>query len=117
MRETIAPIFHVHDAEETAEWYAMLGFEVTHTHRFAPDLPLYVILRRGDAELHLSEHHGDAQPLAIAYMHVIDITPFAIASGMTPTDQPWALELTFTDPDGNRLRVGQPHDAGRRATR
>jgi len=53
--EGMAPILHVADARVTSEWYAQLGFEVESEHVFGPDWPLYVQLRRGPAQLHLSE--------------------------------------------------------------
>ena len=39
-----------------------LGFEVLFEHRFGPDMPLYLGIRRGGCELHMSEHHGDETP-------------------------------------------------------
>ena len=54
-------------------FYERLGFEVVREHRFEPHLPLYVILRRGDVHLHLSEHTGDAPPGCVAYFYVDDV--------------------------------------------
>jgi hypothetical protein len=48
MTELIVPIFRVVDGEAAAAWYARLGFSVEGVHRFAPDLPRYCYLRRGD---------------------------------------------------------------------
>ena len=52
--EGMAPILHVADARVSIEWYVQLGFEVESEHAFGPDWPLYVRLRRGPAQLHLS---------------------------------------------------------------
>jgi hypothetical protein len=48
MAEDLVPIFRVRDGRATAAWYARLGFEVIGEHRFTPELPLYLFLRRGD---------------------------------------------------------------------
>ena len=109
MTERIVPIFRVADGHATAEWYRRLGFTVEGEHRFTPDLPLYLFLRRGDSVLHLSEHEGDANPGSLVYLYVDDIDAIAEEFGATITDQPWAREVALTDPDGNRLRIGTAH--------
>lgn len=107
MAEQLIPIFRVADGVETAAWYARLGFEVEGEHRFAPGLPLYLFLRRGDVRLHLSEHRGDAKHPALAYLYVHDLDRVAEAFGADIADQPWGREVKLTDPDGNRLRIGE----------
>ena len=102
------PIFRVADAREAAGWYERLGFAVVGEHRFAPDLPLYLFLRRGDGVwLHLSEHTGDATPGTLVYLYVDDVDAVSAEFGVPVSTQPWAREVELTDPDGNRLRVGQ----------
>jgi len=107
MEEAIVPILHVKHGLETAKWYKRLGFEVEGEHRFAPGLPLYLFLRRGNVRLHLSEHKGDARPGTLLYFYVHDVESIAQEFGKEVEDQPWARELSLTDPDGNRLRIGQ----------
>jgi catechol 2,3-dioxygenase-like lactoylglutathione lyase family enzyme len=104
--ELIVPIFRVADAEATAAWYGRLGFSVEGVHRFEPDLPRYVYLRRGDVWLHLSEHEGDARPDTLVYFYVDDVDAIAAEFGATVETQPWAREIELTDPDCNRLRIG-----------
>ena len=99
------------DGHETAKWYARLGFKVEGEHRFAPGLPLYLLLHRGSQAVHLSEHKGDARPNTLLYFYVDDITEFATEFGAEIIEQPWAREVLLTDPDGNRLRIGQRHDS------
>jgi catechol 2,3-dioxygenase-like lactoylglutathione lyase family enzyme len=107
--ERIVPIFRVADGRAAAGWYARLGFAVTGEHRFAPELPLYLYLRRGDdVWLHLSEHEGDARPDTLVYLYVDDVDAVAAEFDVPVRAQPWAREVELTDPDGNRLRVGQP---------
>ena len=107
MAEEIVPILHVTDGYETAKWYARLGFNVEGEHRFAPDLPLYLFLKRGDIHLHLSEHKGDARPNTLIYFYVQDVDVIAAECGVKVKEQPWAREVALTDPDGNRLRIGE----------
>ena len=107
MPEEIIPIFRVTDGADTAKWYARLGFEVEGEHRFAPTLPLYLFLRRGGMRLHLSEHTGDARPGTLVYMYVDDLDAVAEEFGADISEQPWGRELKLTDPDGNRLRIGE----------
>lgn len=104
--EELVPIFRVADAQAAATWYATLGFVVVGEHRFAPELPLYLFLRRGEVHLHLSEHTGDAPPRSVAYFYVDDVDALAAAVDAEIETMPWAREFEATDPDGNRLRIG-----------
>ena len=114
MPEELIPILHVRDGYETAKWYARLGFEVAGEHRFAPGMPLYLFLERGDIHLHLSEHKGDARPGTLLYFWVFDVDSIAAEFDTKVTEQPWAREVAITDPDGNRLRIGERKEAGER---
>ena len=107
MDEKLVPIFHVKDGQETAKWYARLGFEVEGEHRFGPGMPLYLFLRRGDIALHLSEHKGDARPGTLVYFYVNEVDTIAVEFKTKIEEQPWAREVQLTDPDGNRLRIGE----------
>jgi hypothetical protein len=110
MTEELVPIFRAVDARETAKWYARLGFVTEGEHRFAPEFPLYLFLRRGLNALHLSEHEGDARPNTLVYLYVNNIDEIAAEFNAQVEDQPWAREVHLTDPDGNRLRIGQSKD-------
>lgn len=110
MPEELVPILYVTDGYKTARWYARLGFEVEGEHRFAPGLPLYLFLKRGNMRLHLSEHKGDARPNTLVYQYVHDVDSIADEFGVTVEDQPWAREVQLTDPDGNRWRIGERED-------
>lgn len=107
MSEEIIPIFYVKDGHATAKWYARLGFNIEGEHRFAPELPLYLFLRRGHINLHLSEHKGDARPNTLVYFWVHDVDAIAAEFGVSVKQQPWAREIELTDPDGNRLRIAE----------
>lgn len=107
MPEQIAPILHVKEGLATAKWYERLGFSIEGEHRFAPGLPLYLFLSRGNQALHLSEHKGDATANTLIYFYVEDIEEIAAEFGVKIIQQPWAREVHLTDPDGNRFRIGE----------
>jgi uncharacterized glyoxalase superfamily protein PhnB len=107
MAEELVPIFYVQDGYAAATWYARLGFVTEGEHRFAPNLPLYLFLRRGAQALHLSEHRGDARPNTLVYFYVDNVDAIAAEFGEAVYEQPWAREIQLTDPDGNRWRIGQ----------
>ncbi|MEM7141092.1 MAG: glyoxalase superfamily protein [Actinomycetota bacterium] len=109
MTEQIVPIFRVADALATAEWYARLGFTLEGVHQFEPDFPRYGFLKRGDVQIHLSEHTGDANPHGLAYLWVDDVDAIAAEFEVTPSNEPWGREIELTDPDGNRLRIATPN--------
>jgi catechol 2,3-dioxygenase-like lactoylglutathione lyase family enzyme len=109
MTEKLVPIFRVKDAAESAKWYERLGFEKEGEHRFAPNLPVYAFLRRGDILLHLSEHTGDATPNTLVYFYIDDVDAVSNEFEVPVVNQPWCREVQLTDPDGNRLRVGTPN--------
>lgn len=102
----MVPILRVADGEIATSWYRRLGFSVDGVHRFAPDLPRYMYLRRGDVWLHLSEHLGDARPDTLVHFYVDDVDAIALEFGAKVQTQSWAREIELTDPDGNRLRIG-----------
>ncbi len=107
MPEEMVPIFHTQDGYAAAKWYARLGFEVESEHRFAPGMPLYLFLKRGTVHLHLSEHQGDARPGTLVYLYVDEVDSIAAEFNAEVQEQPWAREVQLTDPDGNRLRIGE----------
>lgn len=107
MSEEIIPILFSKNAHESAKWYGRLGFEIEGEHQFAPELPHYLFLARGGNRLHLSEHKGDAKPGTLLYFFVNEVDTIATEFAAEVIDQPWAREVHLTDPDGNRLRIGE----------
>lgn len=108
MTTDVIPVLRVKNASETLAWYARLGFELVFEHRFEPHLPAYVGIRREGAQIHLSEHAGDANPHGLVYVWVDDVDVIAAEFGVTVDEQPWAREVDLVDPDGNRLRMAVP---------
>ncbi len=104
---SLVPFLRAADARASADWWRRLGFEIEWEHRFAPGLPLFLALRRADAQLFLSEHAGDARPDALVYLYVEDVDRVASAFGAIAGDTDWGTrEVELRDPDGNRVRVG-----------
>jgi Glyoxalase superfamily protein len=88
-------------------WYRRLGYEQEWEHRFEPGFPAFVsIARNGGSRLFLSEHTGDARPDTLVYVRVEDIEGVAREFDTEILERPWAREVHLTDPDGNRLRIG-----------
>ena len=109
----VTPILRIFDAAKARQFYVgFLGFQVGWEHRFAPDLPLYLQVTRGDCTLHLSEHHGDCCPGAALRIVVEDIDALHAELAARQygyarpgiEDTPWSSrELSVKDPFGNRL--------------
>lgn len=108
------PVLRSFDEARTRAFYCdFLGFELVFEHRFVPDLPLYMGLRKGTCTLHLSEHYGDATPgLALripvgdidAYVADLRAKPFGNARPGEPDLTDWGTrEIMILDPAGNRL--------------
>lgn len=107
------PILRSFDEAKAREFYLdFLGFEVVFEHRFEDDAPLYMAVRLGDCEIHLSEHHGDAAPGASMRIELPDVDAYRetlIARKYRHArpgviEQPWGYrDMTVADPFGNRL--------------
>lgn len=88
-----------------------MGFDAVFGYRFAPELPLYLGLRMGACELHLSEHHGDASPAAVLRIGLPDLAAYAAVlrareygvSRPSVQRQPYGMDdMSIADPFGNR---------------
>lgn len=108
MTTNVVPILSTSDAAAAVAWYAQYGFTQSFEHRFEPHLPAYVGIERDDAQIHLSEHGGDAPGPALLYIWVDAVEPLAAITGAEIDDMPWARDFEITDPDGNRLRFAEP---------
>ena len=108
----IIPILRSFDETLAAAFYIdFLGAQETFRHRFDKDAPLYLgIVLRG-AEIHLSEHHGDATPGSSIRININSLLSFYQSISAKKyryarpaiVDQPWGQDLPITDPFGNRL--------------
>jgi catechol 2,3-dioxygenase-like lactoylglutathione lyase family enzyme len=107
------PILRSFDADAARAFYIdFLGFEVTFEHRFDADAPLYMGLRKGACEVHLSEHFGDGTPGTFVRIEVEDVTRFAAELNAKKyrharpavQQQSWGWdEMAIRDPAGNTL--------------
>ncbi len=114
------PILRSFDEKATRGFYLdFLGFEVTFEHRFEPDTPLYLGVRRDACHLHLSEHFGDAAPGASMRIEMDDVRAYCQALNEKRyrharpgvQRQPWGYDdMTIDDPSGNRLIFCTPTD-------
>ena len=106
----VIPILRVEDAERAMAWWSRLGFEHQSTHRFYEGAPAFVSIRREGSRVFLSEHTGEARPDTLLYFWVDDLDALAQEFGVEPETAGWSdevREIDLTDPDGNRLRIGQ----------
>ncbi|MEM9194354.1 MAG: glyoxalase superfamily protein [Myxococcota bacterium] len=116
----IIPILRSFDETKAREFYIeFLGCEIAFEHRFDESAPLYMGLKLGNAEVHVSEHFGDAAPGATLRIEVDDLMGLLTALNAKaykharpgteerePT--PWGtIECTISDPFGNRLLFWQ----------
>ena len=108
-----SPILRIFDEALARAFYVdFLEFAWDWEHRFGDDLPLYAQVSRAGLSLHLSGHHGDASPCATVAVATHGVRRFQqelAAKGHRHArpgleKQPWGLEMTVTDPFGNRLR-------------
>ena len=83
------PILRIFDEAAARAFYVeALGFSVLFEHRFGPDMPLYLALRREGVELHLSEHQGDTAAALRLRIAVRDIDAFHAPSATCRAARP-----------------------------
>ena len=107
------PILRSFDENATKSFYIeFLGFEVLFEHRFEPDTPLYLGVRRDDCVLHLSEHHGDSTPGSALRIEVPDVHTYCRSLNEKQyrharpgvQSQSWGYDdMSISDPSGNKL--------------
>lgn len=116
------PILRSFDEAKARDFYiGFLGFTVTFEHRFEPDTPLYLGLKLGACEVHVSEHFGDAAPGATLRVGVDDVHAYCAALNAKRyrnarpgiQRQPWGMDdMTINDPFGNKLIFCTPTPSG-----
>ncbi|MGK9251264.1 hypothetical protein KXR95_06910 [Paenibacillus humicus] len=109
----VVPIIRMFDVGKAKEFYLdFLGAELLWEHRFEEALPLYMAIKLGGCELHLSEHHGDGSPganIRIETAGLADYHKALLDSGYRYArpgleKPPWGgCEATVMDPFGNRI--------------
>ncbi|MEO1291592.1 MAG: glyoxalase superfamily protein [Pseudomonadota bacterium] len=114
------PILRSFDERATKAFYLdFLEFEIVFEHRFEPGAPLYMGVRKGACDLHLSEHHGDSTPGSAVRIDVPDVRSLCEALNAKNyrharpgvLRQTWGYdEMPISDPSGNRLVFGTPFE-------
>ena len=109
---TLIPILRIFDETLARGFYlTYLGGAETFSHRFDPKAPLYLGVQLHGADLHLSQHFGDATPGSSIRLRVEDLTRYHAQLAETPYPnaapslhaQPWGLDMPVSDPFGNRI--------------
>ena len=109
---TLIPILRIFDEAMARGFYLnYLGAAETFSHRFDPKAPLYLGVQLHGADLHLSEHFGDATPGSSIRLKIEDLPRYhaqlikATYPNANPsiTEQPWGLDMPISDPFGNRI--------------
>jgi hypothetical protein len=47
----------------------------------------------------------------LIYVWVDEVDAIVLRFGGVPDDMPWARDIEISDPDGNRLRIGQAKES------
>lgn len=111
------PVLRIQDEARAREFYVdYLGFGVEWEHRFEPGMPLYLRIRRGQAVLDLSEHHGDGTPGTVVWVPVVSADALHAELSRRPhprlrpgidRDAPGGPTIELVDPFGNVLRLSE----------
>lgn len=111
----VVPVLRIQDEARAREFYVdCLGFGIEWEHRFEPDLPLYLRIRRGQAVLDLSEHHGDGTPGTVVWVPIASADALHVELSRRPharlrpgidRDAPGGPTIELVDPFGNVLRL------------
>jgi catechol 2,3-dioxygenase-like lactoylglutathione lyase family enzyme len=115
--QQVVPIMRIFDVAKAREFYLdFLGFSVDWEHRHGENYALYMQVSRSGLKLHLSEHAGDVTPGGHVRVHMtgIEVLHRELQAKdyryMKPglEDEGTRLELSVTDPFGNRIRFVEP---------
>jgi uncharacterized glyoxalase superfamily protein PhnB len=118
------PVYPVADVAAAIEWYGrMFGFQAVLVNPPGDRVPVYAILRRDGASLHLLRSdeapHGLAAPVQAQFWITSGLDElFRHAQSLganvlqTPDDRPWGhRDFMVADPDGNVVWVTVPRGA------
>lgn len=106
-------VLRIFDVVKAEEFYqGFLGFETDWEHRFGDNYPVYRQISRAGTVLHLSEHHGDANPGSTVWIqtHGLEMFHRELRSADYRYAKPgierddWGMTVEVSDPFGNRLR-------------
>ena len=117
--DRVAPVLPVRVLRKALEHYRRLGFTADAYEDTKGGDPMYGFLHRGGVDLHLARVPDlkIEQNTSVCYLYVDDADGLyaewkAAAAGgrlTEPHSTPYGLrEFTYSDPDGNLLRIGSP---------
>ena len=113
--EHVLPVLQIDDYAAAVDFYVdKLGFHIAMEHRHEPGFPVFMVVKKGNLALALSEH-GRGHPGSEVYLYVDDVnawyhrcTAAGIAPVHPPQAQPWGnTEMLLQDPSRNALRFSQ----------
>ena len=113
--ERVIPVLQIDDYDQAVDFYATrLGFTILFEHRHEPGFPVYMVVKRGDLFIGLSEH-GRGHQGSEVYIIVDDIESWharCLERDVTiehpPEKMPWGnTDMLLTDPFRNALRFTQ----------
>ena len=118
--EQVIPIFRIFDYSKAVEFYIdWLGFQMDWKHEFEANMPIYMQISMPGLTLHLSEHHGDANPGAHAFVNCTGLKAYhdQLIGKNYKYNKP-GYEKTFygthcvqvIDPFGNRISFNEPYN-------
>lgn len=117
------PLVHITSARQAVDFYCkQLGFRVESEYRpSGPGTePAYLVFVRDGVRLDASSFRDDGVAGHVIGFGVRDVdalhaefTARGVTIDLTPTNQTWGnREMYLRDPDGNKLRFGQPVSQG-----
>ena len=110
------PILRIFDEAKARDFYlGFLGMHLDWEARFTPEAPLYAQISRAGLILHLSEHHGDSTTGSTVFVSTENLRAYHAELAAKPyrfynptiEQMPWGLQMSVTDPFGNRIRFTQ----------
>lgn len=110
----VIPALRITDEARSKTFYVDgLGFQVDWEHRFAPHLPLFMQISRGDLLFYLTQHAGDCEVGGLVHLFVPDVDAWhtllrdrGVPVAEAPSETLKGLrDMTVRDPDGNTLRI------------
>lgn len=117
-RQPVVPLLRVEDADGSAAFYALLGFEVAERREEGGRL-VWARLVSGQAELMLVEQPGDVRTnpgeAAVLYLYPPDVADLhaalleqQVTIGPLRQSEYGMVEFELVDPDGHELWFGEP---------